>query len=143
MKKISHSFLLAWSVGAFLLAATDLRAEVTYPPGNFDLEITLGCNCTCFCPTNMAVTNTPIGAFLATNGVSFVSGTSALSAPAVGTQYIPPHWALLGSSQSMELNFEGWTQTRTAPSGAGGGSQTIAPPGNFTQPIGNVLIGFP
>src|ERR1039458_283031 len=105
---IFHSFLLRWSFGAFLLAASPLHGQGNnYYPGNFDLEITLGCNCTCFCPTNMDVTNTPIGAFLATNGVINVSASTALAASLNPTpvQYVPPQWALLDTGS---LQFEGW-----------------------------------
>ena len=97
-------FLLRWTVAASMLAATVLYGQLTYWAGYFDLEISFGCNCCC--DTNN-ITNSPIGAFLATNGVTRVDGTAGLATRASATQYIPPHWALLDSGA---LEFEGWTE---------------------------------
>jgi hypothetical protein len=140
MKKyISHSFLLRWGFGAFLLAAPVLHGQVLYYPGNFDLEITLGCNCTCFCATNQDVTNTPIGGFLETNGVTEITASAVLAASvnAPDVQYVPPHWVLL---YPPDVDFEGWMQTEAVPALAanthGTLTQTYASPGrNFGNPI--------
>src|ERR1039458_5074027 len=115
-KYISHSCLLRWSIGAFLLAAPTLHGQIQYYPGNFDLEISFGCNCSCFCATNMDITNTPIGGFLATNGVVNVSGSAVLAASANSAQeqYVPQHWALLYPGHP-DLGFEGWTATEAVP----------------------------
>ena len=122
MKKyIAHSFFLRWTFGAFLLAALTAKAQfIQYDPGLFDVNIAFGCNCTCFCHTNMVDTNNPISVFLAANPPNYVYASGAMSP--VG-QLVPPHWTeflpcnpptydTYGSSHAF--SFEGWT-TMTGP----------------------------
>jgi|GEM_PF-2633048 len=139
-KNMSQSFRLFFSFSVLLLAAPRLPAQIQYYPGNFDLEITFGCNCSCFCPTNLYVTNAPVGGFLATNGVQSVSGSAVLAASATPgqEQYVPQHWALLYPGYPS-LGFEGWTATETVPANVAGmhgtGGLTYTSPRNFSNPI--------
>lgn len=125
MKKyISHSFWSCLSIGAFLLAALTAKAQLQYPPGNFDVEISFACNCTCFCDTNMVDTNNPISVFLAANPPTYVYATSAVAPKG---QVVPPHWTeflpldyppydpqaynLSNPGSSHPWDPEGWTET--------------------------------
>jgi hypothetical protein len=125
MKKyISHSFWSCLSIGAFLLAALTAKAQLQYPPGNFDVEISFACNCTCFCDTNMVDTNNPISVFLAANPPTYVYATSAVAPKG---QVVPPHWTeflpldyppydpqaynLSHPGSSHPWDPEGWTET--------------------------------
>ena len=75
-KYFFHSFLWRWSFAAFILAVPTLHGQnFPYPPGNFDISITLGCDCSCCCDTNHPATNNPIGLFLSTNRITGVSAS--------------------------------------------------------------------
>ena len=142
MKKyIAHSFFLRWTFGAFLLAALTAKAQfIQYDPGLFDVNIAFGCNCTCFCDTNMVDTNNPISVFLAANPPNYVYASGAMSP--VG-QLVPPHWTeflpcnpptydTYGSSHAF--SFEGWTTTGSRISNLTGNNLGVTyTPG---QPVG-------
>src|SRR5947208_1513057 len=73
------------------LVTPPAQAQLQYPPGNFDVQIVFGCNCTCFCGSNGMAINNPIGAFLAVNPVDKVSSSTRM--PQAG-QVVPPHYTL-------------------------------------------------
>lgn len=125
MKKyISRSLWSCCTFGAFLLAALTARAQLQYPPGIFDVGISFGCLCTCWCETNRVDTNNPISVFLAANPPLSISASTAV-APV--NQMVPPHWTEFlplpnppydpnaslpipaGSQHTFDI--EGWTWT--------------------------------
>jgi hypothetical protein len=123
MKKyIAHSFFLRWTFGAFLLAAPTLHADTYYYPNLFDISITFGCNCTCFCETNIVDTNNPVSMFLNANPVASIASTAKM--PPSG-QTVPPHSTellssitppLYGNSAGTDYTFPpvGWTMTQSS-----------------------------
>jgi hypothetical protein len=96
-KHISHSFWSCLSFGALLLTALTLHADtpINYNPNLFDISITFGCNCTCFCETNIVDTNNPVSMFLNAHPVASVASTAKM--PPSG-QTVPPHYTELLSS---------------------------------------------
>ena len=117
--------MVAVAAGAFVpppaqaQGATDVIYQ--FPPGTFDVNISFGCNCTCWCETNSAATNNPIGVFLAAN--PFISFYAWVTNPPVG-QYVPPHCTIFPTPINglpceppyalpdlYPFYLEGWTET--------------------------------
>src|ERR1022692_1223780 len=78
--RIKYLSRLCWSClsfGAILLAAPTLHADtpIYYYPNLFDISITFGCDCTCFCDTHTVETNNPVSMFLNANPVAFIKST--------------------------------------------------------------------
>src|SRR5690242_5463462 len=141
--------LLRWFVSCLIIGTVISRAlnvhgqsQILYKPCDFEANVILGCNCSCVCPTNMDMTNMPIGAFFSQYGVTTVFGTAVL-ASTNGNQYIPPHWGLLVPLEypNDNIEFEGWTTNVHSQALAGGGTVTLSTPGNFNNPIIG-LLGF-
>jgi hypothetical protein len=130
-------------------AALPAQAQLQYPPGNFDVTISFGCNCTCYCESNGAAVNNPIGAFLAANPVDHVSSTTKMP---LANQLVPPHWTLFppapftppyAAADCYPFYLEGWTITHSAISANGHLNPDPKPVSgfNFQTPI-NFKVPF-
>lgn len=119
-------FWLCLSLGLFFVPARVLFAQI-YNPNLFDINITFGCNCTCFCDTNNLDTNNPVSAFLNANPVAYIASTAVM--PPAG-QTVPPHWTELLKNCSPPLYGDaagddyaypavGWTVTRSSAASLG------------------------
>lgn len=149
-KHVPQSFLLRWTFGAFLLAAPALHGQ-TYNPNLFDISISFGCNCTCFCETNTVDTNNPVSVFLAANPVAYIASTAVM--PAAG-QMVPPHYTelLYSCAPAYYGNYDGtdyprlpvgWTITQSSANGYYGYTPFLqVPPYNLNYPIEFELLNY-
>src|SRR5579862_8523657 len=119
--KTSHSFRSVFSLAVFLLTAPVLLGQTFFDPNLFDISITFGCDCTCFCDTNSLHTNNPVSMFLNANPVASISSSATM--PPAG-QTVPPHWTELLANCSSPLYGDsagddytlppvGWTVTKS------------------------------
>lgn len=104
--------IAALAIGAG--AALGAQNTSHFLPGYFDINITLGCDCTCWCETNYTATNNAVGAFLWSNPVTNVSAVATLAPQG---QWVPPHWTMfpptpLDAPGYAWPELEGWTQTQ-------------------------------
>ena len=126
------------AAGALAALPTQAQYSIFSPSGVFDINITLGCDCTCWCATNNIATNNAVGAFLASNPVKWVYANASL-APL--HQVVPPHWTLFpGANYTTPADdpfyLEGWTETTSYyPLSWGTGLQLLSPPFNLSVPI--------
>src|ERR1019366_4091275 len=67
------------AAGALAALPTQAQYSIFSPSGVFDINITLGCDCTCWCETNNTATHNAVGAFLASNPVQWVYGNASLA----------------------------------------------------------------
>ena len=125
--RIKYLSRLCWSClsfGAILLAAPTLHADtpIYYYPNLFDISITFGCDCTCFCDTNTVETNNPVSMFLNANPVAFIKSTATMPPR---HQKVPPHYTellalttppLYGDQPGDDYTWPpvGWTWTQSS-----------------------------
>jgi hypothetical protein len=121
--KCHSRFVWAYlSFAAILFAVPTLHADSYYYPNLFDISITFGCNCTCFCETNAVETNNPVSMFLNANPVAWIKSTAKM--PPSG-QKVPPHYTellslttppLYGDTVGDDYTFPpvGWTVTQSS-----------------------------
>lgn len=121
-------------------AATVRADQLRFPPGLFDLGVSFGCDCTCFC-TNSTATNGPVGAFLTANPIVGVVAADTL-AP-LG-QWVPPHWTIFPVDYTIAdtepFFLEGWTTTQATAARRGTSLSypnptPLSTPFNFSTPI--------